>query len=125
MRTLLIDETAKQLIVDVINFAEKNRYPRFRMHQLMHGKISTPGDVKGHCCCLFDGFRIVFTIEEQPIGWCHHLSISVNSKNNNKLPNVEAVNLIMKEFGIQKSLEDCHVYVEDSFIKSVNIISKI
>lgn len=123
MRALLIDETAKQSIADTIRFAEENRYPRFQMAQLMNGKIPTPGDVEGHCCYLTDGFKTVFTIEEQPVGWCRHLSVSVASTD--KMPHIEAVKMIMKEFGIQKSLEDCYVYVEDSFPKSVNIISQI
>lgn len=123
MRALLIDETAKSSIAKTVFFAEENRYPRFQMISLMNGNIPTPGDIEGHCCYLADGFKTVFTIEEQPMGWCRHLSVSVASMD--KLPHIEAVKMIMKEFGIEKSLEDCHVYIEDSFPKSVNIISQI
>jgi len=42
-----------------------------------------------------------------------------------KMPHIEAVKLLMLEFGIDKPLEECQIYIEEGFPKSVNIISPI
>lgn len=122
MRALLIDENSKKTVEGVVEYAEQNRYSRPYMAALMNG-APAPGDDLRHCCYFFDGFKAVFTIEEQPMGWCRHLSISVAAID--KMPSIEAVKMIMREFGIVAQLEDCCVYVEDSSPKAINIISPI
>lgn len=66
-------------------------------------------------------YRVVFTIEEQPIGWCNHISISLNKS---FLPYETAVEEIIKKFGM-KPLEESHFYIEEGEIPSINVISQI
>jgi hypothetical protein len=44
------------------------------------------------------GHRVAYSVEEQPIGFCAHLSISVARKG--KMPSLEAVQMIAEEFGM-------------------------
>lgn len=46
------------------------------------------------------GFRVALSIEEQPAGWCKHLSISVPKPG--KIPTHEAAAMIADEFGFQR-----------------------
>jgi hypothetical protein len=124
MRALVIDGKSKEDIQNCIKYAENHRYPRSFLVARMNGKASTPGDNNSHNCYLHDGFKVVFSIEEQPFGWAKHLSVSIDDPE--KMPSVEAVKLIMSEFGIKSTLDECEaIYIEDCFPKAVNIISKI
>jgi hypothetical protein len=46
------------------------------------------------------GYRASISIEEQPAGFCRHLSISVDQPG--KLPSVEAVKMIAEAYGIKE-----------------------
>lgn len=127
MRPLLIDGTAQVNIAKVCEYAKSHRIS----NQEMKDKIASPvdhtpvGDEPGHVCYLQVGFKCVLSLEEQnpPLGWCKHLSVSVADIE--KMPHIEAVKLIMREFGINKPLEECVVYIEDSSPKAVNVICPI
>jgi len=47
------------------------------------------------------GYRVRFTIEEQPTATCRHLSIAVDESG--MMPNPEAVRALMQEFGFVTS----------------------
>lgn len=112
MRPLLIDKKAKAAIQAVLTHAKSRPHTIEILKARMAGNYSTPGDEFGKYSCFLEvGFKCVYTIEEQPFGWCHHLSISVDAPG--KLPHMEAVKAIMQEFGIKKPVKECHVYIED------------
>jgi hypothetical protein len=47
------------------------------------------------------GYRVAFSFEEQPIGLCSHMSISVmGRKRKGMMPSPEAVEMICEEFGV-------------------------
>jgi hypothetical protein len=46
------------------------------------------------------GYRAAFSIEEQPAGFCSHLSISVMGRRKGMMPSLEAVQMIAEEFGV-------------------------
>jgi hypothetical protein len=118
MRVLLID---KEKIAVVIKNAEKNKFSKPLMYERLNGGGICPGDNKSFYCELIDGFKCVFSIEEQSFGWCRHLSVSVNSPD--KLPSIPAVELLMQEFGFkEKSLKDCRVWIEQTSPKAINIL---
>lgn len=126
MRVLVIDEAAKSKISAVCEYADENRIDskELQARVAIPDGFSPIGDDDNRWCHLNDGFRCVFSIEEQPCGWARHLSISV-ATNDNKLPHLEAVKLLMPEFGINKSIDDCYVYIENSSPSSINIICPI
>ena len=125
MRALVIDEQAKQDIANLLKYADKNRISKpflLAAAAAMNGGNPAVGDIPQHCCHFRDGFKVVLSIEQQPNGWCKHLSVSVD--NPEKLPSIEAVKMIIEEFGM-KSLDDSNVYIEETTPKAVNIISLI
>ena len=129
IRPLLIDEATRKRIAEVIDFAGHNLYTEAEMLQLVSNqdKDKIPGNVDGYGCFIPTGFRCVFTIEKHPIGWCKHLSISVDTKD--KLPAMEATVSIAKEFGLEvESMDD----FDDSWLEelcpgltAVNVIKKV
>lgn len=127
MRVLVIDEAAKKNIAAVCEYADDNRIDE----RELQARVAIPdgyspvGDDANHFCHIFNGFKCVFSIEEQPSGWTRHLSISVDSDSMDKLPHVEAVKLLISAFGIHKPLDECYVYIEESLPKSINIICHI
>lgn len=127
MRPLLIDDDARKEIARVCQYAEENRVSNREMKNRIEnpGEYCAAGDEPGHVCYFHVGFKCVYSLEEQnqPLGWCRHLSVSVADIE--KMPHIEAVKLIMKEFGITKPIEQCCVYIEDSSPKSVNVICPI
>lgn len=113
LRPLILDEKARAKISKVKDYADENRFPRRRMQAVVDGEEEACGFNINHSCILEKGYRAVYSIEEHPAGWCHHLSISVEDKE--KLPNVNAVEALMKEFGfVEESVNDCSkVWLEE------------
>jgi hypothetical protein len=124
VRPLIIDSTAKASIAELCEYAEENPIcnKELQARVAIPGGFSPVGENPNHCCNLFSGYKCVFSIEEQNFGWTKHLSISVAA--DNQYPSLEAVKLIMVEFGIKSPIEECCVYIEDES-QAVNIISEI
>lgn len=123
MRPLIIDSDAQKRIAKVLAYAESHKFTKNQMVLLSQGYGVVAGDNPEFCCHLEVGFRVVFCIEEQRIGWSKHLSVSVDDPE--KVPSIEAVKLIMKEFGIESPLEKgvCHCWMEEGTFKAVNILA--
>lgn len=109
MRKLLID---KKAVARVVKYAFDNKIERETLEKMVKKEVAPVGDSPEYTCYLFDGFRVVFSIENHPMGWCRHISISVNSTV--KVPSIEAAKMIMEEFGFQTPLEDCYVELEET-----------
>lgn len=131
MNLLKIGEEERATIAKVVAYAEKNRFSKPLMMERLRGKGVIPGDMEAFKCYIPNGYRCVFTIEEHPMGWAKHLSVSIADKK--KKPHPAAVQMIMKEFGITQALEDCYIYFEEeishiskpAFPNGVNIVAKI
>ena len=112
MRPLLIDNKAKKDIAKVVEHAFANKIQIETLQKMVKNEVPAVGDLSGYSCYIFKDFRVVFSIEHHPMGWCRHMSISVPS--DTKLPSVGAVQMIMEEFGFQTPIRNCHVRVEDT-----------
>lgn len=123
MTPLLIDETVKARIQEVRAYAEKNKLNRAMMERIVAGEEPFVGEDPGFECSIPFGFRVVFSIEEHPCGWCHHFSMSVETPG--RVPNINAVRLLMMEFGISRPLEECLVEMENCIPPAVNVIAPI
>ena len=62
------------------------------------------GDNEGYSCNIPTHFRCVFSYEQQPLGLCKHLSVSVGK--DKKLPHPTVIEMIMKEFGFKGGIQD-------------------
>ena len=111
-RVLYIGPKEKEAIDNLVKYAEANRISFSEMKELMDGKKPPMGDNPDYICYLTNGYRVVYSIEEQPLGWCRHISISVDTPK--KMPSIPAVETIMHEFGFTGTIADCiSVWVEN------------
>lgn len=121
VRPLVLGEQARKDVDSVLQYANSHKHSKdFMQRRMKNPDAHIPGDMAGYTCFIDFGYKCVYTVEEQPMGWCHHLSVSVDEKG--KCPSIPAFKEIMKFFGIQTELDDGHVYMEG---QAVNIIAKI
>jgi len=99
MRPLVIDEVAREDLRRVRTFAEANPIPRDVLRAMRSGDYPPPGDYQEWTAKLDHGWRVVFTVEDQPMGMCRHLSVSVSSLAEGKAPNPAGVAMIARELG--------------------------
>jgi hypothetical protein len=110
MRPLIIEEKISEGIAGLVAHAEKNPFSVDELLDIYNLEGAIPGTMEDFTLYIPCGYRIVFTIEEQPAGRIRHLSVSVDKEG--KLPNVNAVLLIMGEIGFKKPLDECKVSIE-------------
>ena len=113
MRPLVIGVKEREAIRRVVGHATANRVDRAKLDAVARGDGVMPTHTDpGFHCGLPVGFRVAFTVESQPGGWCRHLSASVDSRG--RVPHPRAVEMLMAEFGFAAGLEGCTVYFEPS-----------
>ena len=135
MRVVIFDNQVRERIAEVKEYAEAHTYSFDDLLDMKNHQKPPPGNDPGHCMIIPFGVRVVYSIEYQPeLGWCHHFSFSVEAPT--KLPNVPVVVEIMKHFGVDRSLQECHVSLEEEGIgpeefraktgfSAVNIVTEI
>ena len=125
MRPLVIDEELKSNISKLVAYAEKNPFTMDDCLDVYNKAMEPAGDMKHYSLVLPFGYRIVYSIEQQPMGNVRHLSISVDA--DGKLPNIVVSQEIMKLIGFDNELEECIVRLEDIAPKrqAINILEVI
>lgn len=125
MSALIIDDTTIENSKKLIKHAEENILSQSKLKLTIAGDIPPVGDYPDHVLLIPNGYRVVYSIEDQPRkGLCHHISISIKTKG--KYPHIEAVKEIVKLFDITLTLSPSQkLWVEDiNGIKAINIIEK-
>ncbi len=118
MRVLVIDKEVKAKIAKVIAYAEKHRIVLAALEKLKAGVARPLGNNPSLSCQIPMGYRVTFTIEEQPFGWCRHISISVDGTG---WPNPVAVEAIMQEFGFS-TLDNCEGSYLEKNVRAINVV---
>lgn len=111
IRPLIIDETFRNQIQVLVDYAENNPLSMDDLLDTYNKEMNPIGEAKEFVLITEYGYRIVYSIEMQPAGKIRHLSISVNE--DGKLPNEFAVREIMNLIGFNNKLEKCIVKLED------------
>jgi hypothetical protein len=124
MRILQFDEATRKEIQKAIVYANAHKMSILELEQTLNDPGKAAGFDPGFVTHIHDGFRVVYSIEEQPVGWCHHISISVESKT--KYPHEIAIDEILKEFGMEQrsSGKTVQIWLEEEF-QAVNILQKM
>lgn len=99
MRPLVIDEAARKELARVREFAEANPIPQTTLKAMITGNHPPPGDYPEWTAELPHGWRVVFTVEDQPMGRVRHLSVSVDARHQGKCPNPVGIAAIASELG--------------------------
>lgn len=110
-RPFIIDDKLKAKITSLVAHAEKNPFTIDDLLDIDSGDQKPPGDFDEFTLNLPFGYRLVYSVEEQPVGRVRHLSMSVNE--DGKLPNEHVVSEIMELIGFENKLDTCMVMFED------------
>lgn len=105
---LIITNEIRAQIKKVVDFAEANPFTYEDLMYRMMNPSDAPGLMDSHTC-LFKGYRVAFSIEEQAQFKARHISITLNED----VPPPTSVLLIIQEFGFKVPLNGCHVYMEE------------
>lgn len=124
MRVLVIDDTAETEVKRVKEFALARRQSIQEIMRRMNKEDEAPGDDPQYMMEMRDGWKIVYTVEQHPGGWFHHISISVDPRDQEKpWPAIEGVEMILKLFGIGPIKAQAHGWTEDTgHRKAVNLL---
>lgn len=98
MRVLIIDPAVRVDIATLKTYADMHRINLQELRRMIAAK-DVIGDHPRYAVNIPDGFRVVFSIEEQPppMGWSRHISISIPRDRHG--PNPFAVSELLTEFG--------------------------
>ena len=106
----IIDETVRQQAKEVVAYARAHRQNINDMMRAMRheeaGVLVPLGHDRRRQIYIQVGFVAVYSIEQHPGGWFHHISMS--SKNKGKLPRPESINLLLEAMGLPFTVpKDC------------------
>ena len=119
VRVLEISSETKKDAAMVIEYAKEHRYSKAMCKLINSGDLPPAGDDPNFLLYIHDGYRVIYSIEEQPLGWFHHISISVEVEGN--YPNEEAVQIILELFNIFDPEERRLIWLDKSS-ESVNAL---
>jgi hypothetical protein len=125
MRAMVIDDNVKRDLERLAAYAEKHVLSMDELLDMVNKQAPPPGDNKNFVVEIPFGYRVVYTIEDQPAGKVRHLSVSVDKKG--KLPSITAVEEIMRMIGFKGELSECKVGFEsiDENQDAVNVLEVI
>lgn len=110
-RPFVIDEAFINSMKELSDYAENNHFTMDDLLDVYNNQLSPAGDHTEYTRILPFGYKVVFTIEEQPAGNVRHLSMSVDE--DDKLPNEIVIREVMKQLGFGKPMEECALHLED------------
>ncbi len=96
MRPLIISEAVRENAAYLVAHARRNIVTEDELRKAIKTGNAI-GDDAAHRIEIPVGFRVVFSLEQQPAGLCRHLSVSVSGK---KYPHEAALKEIAALFGI-------------------------
>jgi hypothetical protein len=126
IRPLIIDDEILAEAEAIVRYATAHPVTIRKVVRMASKSEPPVGDSKEHVLMVQVGYRCVFSIEEQPVGKCRHLSVSVPEKG--KAPNERAVLEVMKLFGFKatKFGPEVMAWLEDiaEDFKAVNVLER-
>lgn len=109
-RALIIGAAQKDKIKNLVDYAEKNIFSMDDLLDTVNKEMESAGDMDGFSIDLPVGFKVVYSIEQQPAGKVRHLSVSVDTPG--RCPSPESIQVIMDEIGFKNTLLKCKVGME-------------
>jgi len=119
MRALVITPEIRASIEEKIQYAQEHCIVQDMLVEMGAGSRFPIGDDLNFVQNIPYGVRVVFSIEQHPMGWSRHISISVDAKG--QYPSIELVQQIMQEYGFIHNVGDCTVWLEKD-VEAVNVI---
>lgn len=110
-RKLYIDEFVEREIKQIIEFAEQNIVSNSALYAAAVGDIKPVASDTRRVCSVPRGFRVIYSVEDQAIGLCRHLTVSLGDSKS--LPSKAVINDLMSIFGFEGEMDDCYIWVEE------------
>jgi hypothetical protein len=119
MSVLAFDESVKREIKKVVDYANLNIYKLDDILDMWNKQRITPSEIPEHLACV--PFRMIcyFLVDHPNKGRCHYFHIEPDAWG--ILPDKAELEYIMKEFGIENTLFDMHITIDEKN-KVTNII---
>lgn len=130
IRPLFLGPATEAAIKRVVDYAEQHRLNIHSVFAAFRQKLPV-GDDPNRKVVIPVGYRCAFSIEQQPQGWCRHVSFSVESSNPEDMPSTQAVDALLPLFGFKAKLdcknEELFIYLEDlpGGFKAINVVEKL
>ena len=105
MQALIINNKIKNEINNLVEFAKANPVSLEQLKRTVEGTVPPIGDDPRYALNIDVGFRVVFSIEQQPQGLMRHLSIGMPYKPKDVYPSHEVASEIMRLFGFSGTSE--------------------
>ena len=108
LRPLAITPEVRDRAKAVQDYAFEHRENLVQLRNRMSTGALPPGDFDNFVLNIERGYKVVYSINQQPAphNWCHQISISVDTPK--MMPNPQAVVEILKLFGIEPKLNMPH-----------------
>lgn len=123
MRPLIINAEIRKVLQGIVIYAESNPFTMDDMLDMFNLEIPDVSNRQGYSCVIPDGYHITYSIEEQAKGRVRHLSVYVPA--DNKLPNVTAVEAIMREMSFKSKSVSEGVDVEMDKVSETKTIVNV
>jgi hypothetical protein len=105
-------DNERQYIKRLVDFANHNIFQLDDVLDMMNNEIATPGEDSRHTVVVGHGRWICYFIVDHPNkGRCHYFQIKSGFPA--PPPDKEELDYIVKEFGIQKTLLEKHISVDN------------
>lgn len=132
MRALLLGEAEKKQIADLVKLAHENPLTPAFIGKLSEG--FDPDDPASRSNLQWvipieftidipDGFRVTYTEEQQPMGLCRHLSVSVSGTD--RIPNPVAIQMLLSLFGFERPLGDRQMVYPEKYASGLTAVNVI
>jgi hypothetical protein len=128
LRPLIINEPIRSAIRALREKASANPTPLGRIKELAARGLDPADSLYPFADQTLDlpfGYRVTYTVDQQPTAFCRHLSVSVAQRG--KVPSIEAVRMLAQEFGFLNELEHCVIFTEtfDPGHRAINIVEPL
>jgi len=111
---MFLDDSARAEIKRVVEYAKTHKVDYDRVKGMMTGMLP-PIDSQSRYAAVVMGHRCIFAIEEQPLGWCLHLSVLAQHG-----IEMHDLNLLMMAFGFHGTVDLAASWLDAE--RSINIV---
>ena len=111
MSILIFDTPTIQRIKQVVDYGHRHPLSMDDMLDIMNKARKPPGDFEEHVVYLSFGYKCVYSEEQQNVGICKHLSVSLATPG--RLPNPGVVEEILPLFDMHTPMHDCIIDIEE------------
>lgn len=108
MNFIMVTDATRNKAAEAMAYADANRINMHHLMSIMGKRAPSPGDDPKRVIFLPPHFYFVYTIEQQPMGWCRHITLApIKMDSGIPVPPPEVCEaLIDQVFGLKLKIDD-------------------